>query len=86
MEIGGAPGPCKEDLGERPGGIAMYPVVAFLCEKCGFMVGGPIREPVASTFAMIWEAMDSGEIRSQCPHCGHKQEQEEKGQDNTGAN
>jgi len=64
----------------------MYPVVAFLCEKCGFMVGGPIREPVVSTVAMIWEAMDSGEISSQCPHCGHEQEQEEIEPEGTGAN
>ena len=62
----------------------MYPVVAFLCDKCGFMVGGPIHEPVVCTFAMIWEAMSSGEIRSQCPHCGH--EQEEKELEGTGAN
>ena len=64
----------------------MYPVVAFLCDKCGFMVGGPIREPVVSTFVMIWEAMSSGEIRSQCPHCGHKQELEENEFGDTDAN
>ena len=56
----------------------MYPVIGFLCDKCGFLIGGPIREPIVSTFAVIWESMTSGEMPTECPHCGDSGEAEEE--------
>lgn len=55
----------------------MYPVIGFLCDKCGFLVGGPICEPIVSTFAVIWDAMTSGQMPTECPYCGDTSEAEE---------
>ena len=61
----------------------MYPVIGFLCEECGFLIGGPISEPIVSTFAVIWEAMTTGEMPKECPHCGDTSEVKERQADSS---
>lgn len=50
----------------------MYPVVGFLCENCGLILGGRIHEQGQKTLVMIWDALISGKVLVTCPHCGHE--------------
>jgi hypothetical protein len=64
----------------------MYPVIGFLCDKCGFLMGGPICEPIVNNFAVIWEAMNFGKIPTECPYCGDSSEVEEREENSALAN
>lgn len=50
----------------------MVPVIGFLCEECGLMVGGRICESGRGSWAMIREAMRFGRVLVKCPNCGHE--------------